>query len=112
MSTRGIVIKRGKTYSVVLDLGRGGADKRIRKWHSGFATKRDAEKARTELLAQLDKGSYVAPTAMTVAAFLDEWQRSSKVTLRGEHVESVRREYRRLPSAGARREDAPRVAAV
>ncbi len=42
---RGTVIKRGSAYSVVLDLGRGPDGKRVRKWHSGYATRRAAERA-------------------------------------------------------------------
>jgi integrase len=69
---RGSIIKRGTTYSVVLDLGRGPDGKRVRRWHSGYRTKKDAERARTELLAQVDHGSYVEPSRMTVAVFLRE----------------------------------------
>ena len=82
MSARGSVIKRGKTYSVVLDLGRDADGKRIRKWHSGYRIENLAERARTDLLGQVDTGTYVAPTAMTVGEFLDEWQRSTKATFR------------------------------
>jgi integrase len=71
---RGSIIKRGATYSVVLDLGRGPDGKRIRRWHSGFRTKRDAERARVELLARVDSGSYVEPSRLTLAVFLrDQW---------------------------------------
>jgi hypothetical protein len=67
---RGTVIKRGSTYSVVLDLGRGPDGKRIRRWHSGYRTKKDAERAQVELLARLDRGGYVDPTKVTLAAYL------------------------------------------
>lgn len=71
---RGSIIKRGTTYSVVLDLGRGPDGKRVRRWHSGYRTKRDAERARTELLARVDQGSYVEPSRLTVAVFLrQQW---------------------------------------
>lgn len=69
---RGSIIKRGTTYSVVLDLGRGPDGKRVRRWHSGYRTKKDAERARTELLARVDHGSYVEPSRLTVAVFLRE----------------------------------------
>jgi integrase len=69
---RGTVIKRGATYSIVLDLGRGPDGRRVRKWHSGFRTKKDAEQARVELLAKVDQGAYVEPAKLTVAAFLRE----------------------------------------
>jgi hypothetical protein len=55
--SRGSIIKRGSTYSVVLDLGRGPDGRRVRRWHSGCRTKRDAERARTELLARLDRAA-------------------------------------------------------
>ncbi len=69
---RGSVVKRGNGYSVVLDLGRGPDGRRIRKWHSGYRTKRDAERARVELLAALDRGGYVEPHKLTVAGFLEQ----------------------------------------
>jgi integrase len=69
---RGSIIRRGATYSVVLDLGRGPDGKRVRRWHSGFRTKRDAERARVELLARVDQGSYVEPSRLSVAVFLRE----------------------------------------
>jgi integrase len=71
---RGSVIKRGSTYSIVLDLGRGPDGRRQRRWHSGYRTRKDAERARVELLAQVDHGIYVEPSRLTVAVFLrDQW---------------------------------------
>ncbi len=73
MSTaRGTVIKRGDKYTVVLDLGRDENGKRIRKWHSGYADAGEAEKARTELLGALDQQTYVAPSKVTVRAYVEE----------------------------------------
>jgi integrase len=43
---------------------------RVRRWHSGYRTKKDAERARTEPLARVDRGSYVEPSRLTVAVFL------------------------------------------
>jgi hypothetical protein len=48
---RGTIIKRGATYSVVLDLGRDDSGRRVRRWHSGYKTK-EAERAQVELLAR------------------------------------------------------------
>ncbi len=70
---RGSIIKRGSTYSVVLDLGRGPDGKRLRRWHSGYATRRAAERARVDLLAKLDSGGYVDPSRATVAEYLRSW---------------------------------------
>ena len=42
-AARGTVINRGTTYSVVLDIGRDEDGKRLRRWHSGYQTKKAAE---------------------------------------------------------------------
>jgi len=70
---RGTIIKRGGGYSVVLDLGRGPDGKRLRRWHSGYQTKKDAERARVELLGRLDQSTYVDPSKTTLSDFLDRW---------------------------------------
>jgi len=70
---RGTIIKRGAGYSVVLDLGRGPDGKRIRRWHSGHRTKKDAERARVELLGRLDQATYVDPSKLTVAGYVERW---------------------------------------
>ena len=69
---KGTVIRRGSTYSVVLDLGRGPDGRRVRKWHSGYETKKDAEQAQGELLAALGRGAYVEPSKRTMGPFLRE----------------------------------------
>ena len=71
-TARGSVIKRGSTYSVILDLGRALDGNRRREWHSGFPTEKAAEKERTRLLKSLDDGTHVAPTETTVAEFADK----------------------------------------
>ena len=68
----GTVIRRGSTYSVVLDLGKGPDGKRIRKWHPGYPNEKAAERARVELLAALGRGAYVEPSKRTTGAFLRE----------------------------------------
>lgn len=47
---KGTVIKRGAMWSVVIDRGRDGSGKRIRKWQPGYRKKKEAEAARVELL--------------------------------------------------------------
>jgi integrase len=75
MSTaRGSVIRRGDRWTVVLDLGRDDNGRRIRKWHAGYRTEDEAERARTSLLKSLDDQVYVAPSRVTVRAFAeDRW---------------------------------------
>lgn len=70
---KGTVIKRGSKWSVVVDAGRDANGKRLRKWHSGFNSKREAETARIEILASMQRGEYVAPSKVTVAEWLRQW---------------------------------------
>src|SRR5919199_108520 len=78
---KGTVIKRGGKWSVVLDLGPDPTTgKRLRRWHSGYATKKEAERARVELLHQLVTGQYVEPTKETLGAFLERWLRDYVAT--------------------------------
>lgn len=71
---RGSIVKRGAGYSVEIELDRDPVTgKRRQKWHSGYATKREAERARVDLLAKLDSGGYVQPARQTLADFLLEW---------------------------------------
>jgi integrase len=80
---RGTVLKRGRTWSVVLDVGRDGHGRRVRKWHSGYQTKKDAERARVELLASLAGGTYVPPSKATIGQFLvDEWLPAKRATVK------------------------------
>jgi integrase len=89
---RGHVRKRGKKWSVVLDIGTDERGKRRQKWHSGFATKREAEATLTRLLGHLQTGTYVAPTRMTVGIYLTaEWLPAIRHTIRPVTFESYER---------------------
>ncbi len=69
---RGTVIKRGARWTVVIDQGRDEAGRRKRDWHSGYGSRDEAERARTELLSSLDRQEYVAPSKISVGAFAAE----------------------------------------
>ncbi len=80
---RGSVIRRGDVYYVKIELDPDpGTGQRRTKWHSGYRTKRDAERARVDLLSKVDRGVYVEPSAETVAEFLDHWLVSIRPTLK------------------------------
>lgn len=80
---RGSVVRRGTAYYVKIELDPDPiTGKRRQKWHSGFRTKRDAERARVDLLSKLDRGEYVEPTHATLGEFLTEWLRTVEPTLR------------------------------
>src|SRR5919106_6348152 len=71
---RGSVMKRGSTWSVVLDVGPDPATgKRRQKWKGGFRTRKAAEAALRELVAGVDAGRYVERSTKTVGEYLDEW---------------------------------------
>jgi integrase len=93
---RGTVIKRGRSWSVVIELDRDPVSgKRRRKWHSGFRTKREAEAARIDLLSQAQRGAYVEPSRLTVTVFLeDQWLPAIRASVREGTFESYRRNVR------------------
>jgi len=97
------IIKRGNRYAVRLDLGRGPDGKRVFKYHSGYATRRAAQQARTELLGALERRSYVAPDKTTVADYLrGQWLPVVQARLRpGTWVEYRRKaETHLIPAIG------------
>lgn len=80
MRPRGTVIKRGGAYAVVVDRGVDSVTgRRQRDWHSGYRTRRAAERARTQLLHDLDNGRYADPHGRTLGQYLQEqWLPSRK----------------------------------
>lgn len=79
---RGSIVKRGKTYSYVLYLGRDDAGSKRQKWVGGFRTKREAEAALTEALERRRTGMWGDPGRQTVGEYLHTWLTSTKPSLR------------------------------
>ena len=80
---RGHIRKRGNKWSVVVDVGRDPeTGRRKQKWHSGFDTRRDANRALTEILSRLERGTYVEPSKETVAVYLSSWLDAQRARLR------------------------------
>lgn len=70
----GHVIKRGKNYSIVYDIGRDPmTGKRKQKWETVKGTKRDADRVLRERLRNIEMGTYVQPTKITVGEYLKQW---------------------------------------
>ena len=65
--------RRGKSWAVLIDLGRGPDAKRRRHYEGGFPTKREARKAEAELRARLHRGTFVDRSKVTVGEWLEEW---------------------------------------
>ena len=72
---KGTIIKRYSKWSVVIELDPDPATgTRRREWHSGFKSKKEAEAARIEILANLQRGEHITPDKVTLRAFLEnEW---------------------------------------
>jgi len=89
---RGSVVKKGDRYYVKIELDPDPlTGKRRSKWHSGFRTKREAEKARVDLLSKFDRGEYVEPTQQTLADYLSEWLPAIQHTVRPSTFDSYSR---------------------
>jgi len=69
---RGHVRKRGNKWCFVIDVGRDEQGKRKQKWFSGFATKKEAERALAAKLQELNNG-LLSTSDMTVGKLLEDW---------------------------------------
>jgi integrase len=92
---RGSVVNKGGHWYVKVELDPDpGTGRRRQKWHSGYRTRREAERARVDLLSKLDRGEYVEPTHQTVANYLDDWLRAIEPTVRPSTYDSYSRNVR------------------
>jgi integrase len=92
---RGSVVKKGDRWYVKIELDVDPATGRRRqKWHSGYKNKRDAERARVDLLSKLDRGEYVEPSHQTLGDFLSEWLTAIEPTVRPSTFDSYSRNMR------------------
>ena len=72
MSRTGSIRRSGRTWGFVLDIGRAnGRRQRVRK--RGFRTRKDAQTALNDALAELQHGDYVRPRRITLESYLDDW---------------------------------------
>lgn len=58
---------------MVVELPRGPDGKRRQKWVTVKGSKRDAERALAEMIAQVERGEWADPGKLTVADFLRQW---------------------------------------
>jgi len=72
---RGHITKRGKnSYSIAISLGRDPVTGKYKyQWVSVKGTKKEAEKRLSELLHQLDNGTFIKPGKTTLAEYLERW---------------------------------------
>ncbi|OEG00055.1 hypothetical protein BHF71_06775 [Vulcanibacillus modesticaldus] len=79
---KGHVRKRGNKWVFVLDVGIKPDGSRDRKWFSGYNTKKEAEKAMAEKIAEINRGEYVAPIKTKFKDYMTEWLDSKQVKKR------------------------------
>lgn len=72
---RGHITKRGKdSYSIKVSTGKDIKTGKYKyQWVTVKGTKKDAEKRLSEMLNQLDNGTFMKPGKMTVEEYLDQW---------------------------------------
>ncbi len=72
---RGHIVKRGKnSYSLAISLGRDPTTGKYKyQWVTVQGTKREAEKRLSELLTQIDAGTFMRPGKTTLAEYLERW---------------------------------------
>jgi len=72
---RGHITKRGKnSYSIAISLGKDPTTGKYKyQWVSIKGTKKDAEKRLSELLHQLDTGTFMKPNKTTLGEYLERW---------------------------------------
>jgi hypothetical protein len=63
----------GKTWAIVVDLGRGPDGKRRQKWITVHGSKKQADSELAKILRDLDTGTFVEATKLTVAEYLQRW---------------------------------------
>ena len=93
---RGSVVKRGRKWSYVVDVGRDPeSGRRRQQWKGGFPTKRaEAELALRRALDAVDAGEVANAGVLTVAAYLGQWltgvQNTVKPTTAKSYAEVLR----------------------
>jgi integrase len=69
--SKGSVYRRGTTWTAHASWGSGDSKRQAKK--GGYRTKKEAEKALADLLSTVNTGTFVTPSKLTVADYLDRW---------------------------------------
>jgi integrase len=96
---RGHIRQRGHNWAIILDAKDPVTGQRKRRWHSFKGTKREAQIRCAELVAELQNGTSVDPSKITVVEFLDRFDRDWAAT----HVSPHSRERYRFALDHVRR---------
>jgi len=101
---RGHITKRGKnSYSIAISVGKDATTGKYKyQWVSVKGTKKEAEKRLSELLHQLDNGTFMKPSKTTLAEYLERWLKDCAPNLSPRTAEGYEYIVRRhlIPSLG------------
>lgn len=86
----------GGAWSYRIDSGLDDRDRRRQREVGGFRTKKDAQTALNEALADTQRGTYSPPSRTTVREFLAEWHEGARHELALTALEP----HRQQPSCG------------
>ncbi|MGE7854556.1 tyrosine-type recombinase/integrase [Bacillus paramycoides] len=79
---KGHIRKRGNKYCIVIDIGPDPeTGKRRQKWFSGYKTKKEAEKDVAKKITELNEGTFVEPSKLTLKDYLLEWLEIKRMSL-------------------------------
>jgi integrase len=70
---RGSIVRRGKSWAIILDERDMTSGRRRRRWHSFRGTRRGAEAECARLISERQNGTAVEPNRITLVQFLDQW---------------------------------------
>ncbi|MDF0728469.1 Arm DNA-binding domain-containing protein [Cytobacillus sp. S13-E01] len=71
---RGSIVKRGKTYTYIVDTGRDQVTgKRKQKTKGGFHKKKDAQSALSKILSEINEDSFIEPSREIFSYFIVNW---------------------------------------
>jgi integrase len=84
------IIRRGTTYSYVVRERDPQTGRTRPRWIGGFPTVKAAKAARDKARVNVSRGTYVAPTALTVGDWLDLWITGHAVELKPSTAASYR----------------------
>ena len=90
-----------RSWAVVVDVGRDPVTgKRRQKWITVKGNKRDAKRRLAQVIRELDRGTYVQPSRVTLSEYLDQWMRGYvAVSVRPRTAQGYRTIVRRVQRA-------------
>ena len=79
---KGHIRKRGNKYCIVIDIGPDPeTGKRRQKWFSGYKTKKEAQADVAKKITELNEGTFVEPSKLTLKDYLLEWLKVKEMTI-------------------------------